>query len=83
MSKNMSAFEGRADWLATAIRAERHEQVRRVLDLNSWKIKSWADFASWKKHGRRLVAAAWRNKCRRAIASAGFVEIQEAHVHGF
>jgi hypothetical protein len=74
----VNIFAGRADWLASAIHAEPHEQVRRVLDLNAWKIKNWSDYASWKKHGQRWVSIAWRNKCRLAVADAGFVEIQEA-----
>ena len=61
--------------IASAIRAEKHEQVRRVLELNSWKIKSWADYRSWKKHGQRWVSVAWRNKC---CLNNEFVEIQES-----
>ena len=59
----------------SAIRAEKHPEVRRVLHLNSWKIKSWDDYSSWKKHARPWVSVAWRNKCR---LNNEFVEIQES-----
>ena len=56
---NTNIFAGRADILASAIHSERHPAVRRVLDLNAWKIKTWADYASWKRHARRFVRLGW------------------------
>ena len=37
-------------------------EVRRVLELNAWKIHTWAEFQFWKKHGRKWVAIAWAEK---------------------
>ena len=74
----MNTFAGRADLLAAAIHSEQHEAVRHVLYLNAWKIKNWSDYASWKKHGRRFVAAAWHLKCQFAAADAIRGDFQEA-----
>jgi hypothetical protein len=43
-----------------AIDQESNPAVRRVLQLNCWKIKSWEDYAGWKKHGRKWVAIDWK-----------------------
>ncbi len=61
-------FAGRADILAAAIHSEPHAAVRQVLDLNAWKIKTWQDYAAWKRHGQNWVAINWRAKCRQAIS---------------
>jgi hypothetical protein len=74
----MNIFIGRADYLASAIHAEKHEQVRHILNLNAWKIQNWADYASWKKHGRSFVKIAWHKKCLASKADAEFVEVPEA-----
>lgn len=39
-----------------AANVESHPAVREVLLLNMWKIKTWADYAGWKKHGRKWVS---------------------------
>ena len=51
----MNIFTGRANWLAAAIHSERHPGVRRILALNAWKMHSWKEYASWKKHARHCV----------------------------
>lgn len=60
--------------LNVAIAGEHHPQVRRILDLNSWKIKSWADYASWKRHARWFVPQTYKNRLAQINASLGFDE---------
>lgn len=54
------AFIGRVE-LARAIRMVRHPVVRHCLEANAWKIKTWADFAEWKKVGRGMIPRAWNH----------------------
>ena len=42
--------------VTAAIAGERHEQVRRILSLNAWKIKTWKAYAFWKHHARAWVS---------------------------
>lgn len=65
---NINVFE-------TAIAQERHPSVRRVMGMNAWKIKSWREYASWKRHARRWVAIDWRQKSYDAVVHIDFVEI--------
>lgn len=59
---------------AVAARQEAHPAVRRVMDGNAWKIKTWREYAEWKKHATQWVAVDWRQECRREAALAGFEE---------
>ena len=45
-----------------AVDQEPNPAVRRVLQLNCWKIKTWQDYAAWKKHGHKWVAIDWHSK---------------------
>jgi hypothetical protein len=53
---------------------ETHPAVRRVMELNAWKIKTWREYAEWKKHAAHWVAIDWRHECRREAVMAGFHE---------
>jgi hypothetical protein len=53
-------FQEQMNKFQVAIDQESNPAVRRVLQLNCWKIKSWAEYASWKKHGRKWVAIDWK-----------------------
>jgi len=57
-----------------AARQETHPAVRRVMELNAWKIKTWREYAQWKKHATKWVAIDWRHSCRREAVMTGFVE---------
>ena len=59
---------------ATAAAQEKHPAVRRVLGLNAWKIRTWREYASWKKHAQQWVAIAWQEELGRIAALNGFVE---------
>lgn len=61
---------------ATAIAQEKHPAVRRVMGLNAWKIKTWREYASWKRHARNWVAIDWRQRQYEIEAQAGFVEAE-------
>lgn len=39
-----------------------HPAVRRVMRLNVWKIRSWQEYALWKRRARKWVAIEWREK---------------------
>jgi hypothetical protein len=60
-----------------AINQIHHPAVRRVMELNAWKIQNWREYASWKKHANRWVAIEWRQECRRKAAWAGFEIVGE------
>ena len=62
---------------ALAARQETHPAVRRVLDLNAWKINSWQEYASWKRHAAQWVAVSWREKTAKRAVSRGFAEVEE------
>jgi len=59
---------------ALAAGQEKHPAVRRVLSGNAWKIKTWREYASWKKHATRWVAIAWQEELGRIAALKGFEE---------
>ena len=59
---------------ALAVEQEKHPAVRHVLGLNAWKIKTWREYASWKKHATRWVAIAWQGELGRIAAMKGFEE---------
>jgi hypothetical protein len=59
---------------ALAAEQEKHPAVRHILGLNAWKIKTWREYASWKKQATRWVAIAWQGELRRYAALNGFVE---------
>ncbi len=59
---------------ALAVEQEKHPAVRRVMELNAWKIKTWREYASWKKHATQWVAIAWGEELGRMAALKGFVE---------
>ena len=61
-------------FFALAVEQEKHPAVRHILGLNAWKIKTWREYASWKKHAQRWVAIAWQGELRRIAAMKGFVE---------
>ena len=63
-----------ATCFAIAATQEAHPAVRRVMEMNAWKIKTWREYAGWKKHATRWVALDWRQECRREAALAGFEE---------
>jgi hypothetical protein len=63
---------------AVAATQEAHPAVRRVMEMNAWKIDNWREYASWKKHAKQWVAMDWRQECHRMAALAGFEVVEEA-----
>lgn len=61
---------------ALAAEQEKHPAVRRILDLNAWKINSWKEYASWKRHARLWVAIEWREETNKRAARK-FAEVVE------
>ena len=62
---------------AIAARQEKHPAVRRILDNNAWKIDSWREYASWKKHAQQWVAIEWKRELGRIAAMNGFEIVEE------
>lgn len=63
---------------AVAAAQEAHPAVRRVMEMNAWKIDSWREYASWKKHAQQWVAVDWRQECLLRRSLAGFEIVEEA-----
>ena len=62
---------------ATAAKVEHHPEVARVIELNAWKIKTWREYASWKRHARQWVALGWHLEQNRMWAAReGFTEVE-------
>jgi hypothetical protein len=63
---------------AVAAAQETHPAVRRVMEGNAWKIDSWSEYASWKKHAKQWVSIDWHQHCGRMAAIAGFEIVEES-----
>jgi hypothetical protein len=57
-------FQEQMNKFQIAINQESNPAVRRVLQLNCRKIKSWDDYAGWKKHARKWVSIDWQTNKR-------------------